>query len=131
MIDTPFPSSRTRSGISLLLLSSILLMASPAQADIRATERALDGPRAPVVDRGPRHVPSFAGAVIIRFAPPSEVRAACPRTIDRHALGCTDPVRRIVTMPDETTSGLSTDRWLALLRHEILHAQGLDWHGPR
>lgn len=101
----------------------------PAHADMRRAERALSG-RLPVqIDPGPKNPPAFNGTVIIRFLPRHQVTAFCPRGMSFHSLACTDPKNRVITMPDEASSGLSEEKWLMLLRHEILHAQGLSWHG--
>jgi hypothetical protein len=116
--------------IRAAILAVAVLASCPAIAGTGRAERALSGPRPPAIDPGPRMAAPFDGAIIIRFADPSEVSRVCSRHGRVRALACTDMKSRIVTMPDEARSGLSTARWLALLRHEVLHAQGLDWHGP-
>jgi hypothetical protein len=107
------------------------MIATPAQADMRRAERALDGPRPPYVDPGPAKPIAFTGIVEIRFFPAHVVRTLCPQAIDWHSLACTNPVTRVITMADEDSSGLSAGRWIALLRHELRHAMGDDFHGPR
>lgn len=122
---------RRVSSCLLSLATSGSLALSPAYADVRSIERALSGPQPPMIDPGPRNPPPFTGTIIIRFLPRDQVTAFCPRGMDFYSLACTDPKSRVVTMPDEASSGLSEEKWLLLLRHEVLHAQGLDWHGRR
>lgn len=110
-------------------LVGLISCSQPALAGVESIERKLSA-MPPRIDPGPKDV-RIKGTFVIVTVPAHQVRAACPQTFDRYALACTNMQSRVVTMPDEESSGLSTDRWLALLRHEMLHAMGLDFHGPR
>jgi hypothetical protein len=105
--------------------------AAPAHADMRRAERALDGPAAAFVDPGPPEAKIGIGSLLIRILPAHEVRALCPASFDYHSRACTLKPSNVILMPDEESSGLTTEQWLAELRHEILHALGLDWHPVR
>lgn len=111
-----------------LILAVALATAAPACASFDRIDRALAGPVSPVIDPGPAKAPPFSGTVVVRLLPRDQVRALCPQSMDTHSLACTDMRSRIITMPDEASSGLSTAQWLALLRHEMLHAAGLAFH---
>ncbi|MCZ4340607.1 hypothetical protein O4H52_03240 [Sphingomonadaceae bacterium G21617-S1] len=120
--------------ITALALAATPAMAS-AQAGMARAEQALNlppsGQPAPYIDPGPANIP-MTGTFLIRLLPAAQVRAICPAAIDWHSIGCTTPISRVITMPDEESSGLSTDQWLRALRHEMLHAMGIDdFHGPR
>lgn len=108
-----------------------LTLAQPATAASRA-EAMLDGPPAPYIDSGPANAKiTPVGPVIIQLLPAYQVRRLCPAAVDWHSLACTLMPGRVILMPDEESSGLSTEQWLELLRHELLHAVGLDFHGAR
>jgi hypothetical protein len=119
----------TRAAILAALLAAST--AIPALADTRRAERALDGPRVGYVDPGPAEARMIVGTYLVRILPAHQVRAMCPEAIDFHSRACTLKPSNIILMPDEESSGLSTAQWLDLLRHELLHAMGLDFHGPR
>lgn len=117
-----------------LALSACPAMAS-AQAGMARAEQALNlppsGERPPYIDPGPRDAKVGVGAFLIRILPAHEVRNKCPAGFDWHSIGCTLPVGSVILIADEESSGLPTEQWLIELRHEILHALGLDFHGPR
>jgi len=124
--------------IRTIIAATLLASAAPAAAQgaVERAERALNlrpnGEPAPYVDRGPANVKIGTGTFLLRILPADQVRAMCPAGIDWHSRACTRfggiPV---VLMPDEDSSGLTADQWLDELRHEILHATGVDFHGPR
>lgn len=113
-----------------ILAALAAAMPAAAQAQSSRAERALAGPRAVWVDRGPDDLKIGGGTFVIRILPAYQVRAACPAGRDWHSLACTLMPARVILMPDEESSGLSTSQWLDLLRHELLHASGFDFHGP-
>lgn len=119
----------------LIHFIAALLIASPApllaQANIVRAEAALSGPLPAYVDSGPADATFTAATVIVQIVPPHVVRGLCPAAIDWHSRACTLMPARVVIMPDEEGSGLTTGQWLAMLRHEMLHAMGIDFHGPR
>lgn len=114
-----------------------LVAADPghAQNSVTRIERALSlppsGEPVPYIDPGPAEAKVGVGAFLIRILPAHEVRNKCPAGIDWHSIGCTLPVGNVILIADEESSGLPTELWLIELRHEILHALGLDFHGPR
>lgn len=114
-------------------LLAALLAALPAEgsANARRAERALGGPRPSWIDLGPADLRIGQGIVVIHVLPAHEVRAACPAALDWHSRACTLMPGRVILMPDEESSGLTTGQWLDLLRHELLHASGHDFHGRR
>jgi hypothetical protein len=122
-------------GMAACALALTAPAAAHAQAGIARIERAMDlppnGEPRPYIDPGPAKAKIGTGAFLIRILPAHEVRNKCPAGIDWYSIACTIPVGDVILIPDEESSGLSTEQWLDLLRHEILHALGLDFHKVR
>lgn len=114
----------------ILLATLIAALPTAAQAQSSRAERALAGPRAVTIDPGPANLKIGGGTFIIRILPADQVRAACPAGPDWFSHACTMMPARLILMPDEESSRLTTAQWLDLLRHELLHASGYDFHGP-
>ncbi len=108
------------------LCAAAIPSALAAQPAMARAERALNGPPAPYVHPGPADARiAVGGPIIIHILPAWQVRRYCPAGFDWHSMACTLMPGRVIYMPDEDSSGLTTDQWLEELRHEILHTQGL------
>lgn len=113
-----------RTVLAAVAAASILTV--PASASLERADRALNGPAAAYVDPGPKDAKiAPGGPIIIHILPAWQVRRLCPAGIDWHSMACTVMPGRVIYIPDEESSGLTTDQWLEEMRHEILHTQGL------